>query len=120
MVDVLVVDDDAAITDIIGEALSIEGIPYRTAENGAAALSLIEQRRPGVILLDINMPVMDGVRFCQALDDADARGSIAVVVMTATRDASRYQEQCGADDILGKPFQLDDLYTVVERYLPTS
>ena len=117
MVDVLVVDDDRAITAIISEALALEGIPHRTADNGEAALSLVAKQRPRVILLDINMPVMDGVRFCAALDAEQGREGIAVIVMTATRDAARFQEKCSADDILGKPFQLDDLYAIVDRYI---
>ncbi len=116
MADVLVVDDDATITEMVIDALMLEGIPYRTAGNGQVALRLVSQARPGVILLDINMPVMDGVQFCEALD-RQGRNGIAVVVMTAARDVHRVREQCHADDILGKPFQLDDLYAVIERYL---
>jgi len=114
--DVLVVDDDAAITEMVSEALALEGIPHRTAGSGVTALSLVATDRPRVILLDINMPMMDGIQFCARLDEHGREG-IAVVVMTAARDAARFRDQCGADDVLGKPFHLDDLYAVVERYL---
>lgn len=115
--DVLVVDDDAAITEVVGEALALEGIPYRTAANGRAALALVAERRPRLILLDMNMPVMDGPQFCAALDAGGGRDDIAVVVMTAAQQAARFKLECNADDVLGKPFDLDALYTVVERYL---
>ncbi len=70
-----------------------------------------------MILLDINMPVMDGLQFCRSLDAKQGRDGIAVIIMTAARDAAQYRAACGADGILGKPFQLDDLYSVVDRYI---
>ena len=117
MTDVLIVDDDPAITEMVGEALALEGIPHRAAGNGHEALALLAEHRPRLILLDINMPVMDGVAFCGALDDGQSRDGIALVVMTAARDAQRFREMCAADDVLGKPFHLDDLYAVVRRYM---
>jgi CheY-like chemotaxis protein len=90
------------------------------ATHGAEALARVEERRPAVILLDINMPVMDGPTFCAALDAGPGRSSIAVVLMTAGRDAHRLRDQTAADAVLAKPFSLDDLYTVVERYLAAS
>ena len=117
MPDVLVVDDDAAITEMVSEALALEGIPHRIAANGAEALTQVVEQRPCVILLDINMPVMDGVQFCATLAQTPGRDEIAIIVMTAARDVARFREACGAQDALGKPFHLDELYTLVERYL---
>ena len=114
---VLVVDDDPAIVEVVSEALSMEDIPHRTAANGKEALAAVEAERPDVILLDINMPVMDGVAFCRALDEGPGRDHSAIVVMTAYNQAPRYRVACAADDVLPKPFSLDVLYTVVERYL---
>lgn len=118
--DVLVVDDDVAITEVVCEALAMEGIPFRSAQNGRVALDLVGEHRPGLILLDMNMPVMDGPQFCAALDAGAGRDNIAIVVMTAAQEASRFRAECRADDVLGKPFELDALYAVVERYLPPT
>ena len=115
---VLVVDDDADILDMVTEALALEAIPHRTAADGREALAVVAAERPAVILLDINMPVMDGMAFCRALDDDLGRDGSAVVVMTASTQAPRYREACAADDVLGKPFSLDALYAVVARHLP--
>lgn len=120
MPDVLVVDDDTAIVEMVSEALALEEIPHRTAANGEAALALVAEQRPKVILLDINMPVMDGPQFCQTLEAQQGREGIAIVVMTAAGDAARYRIECAADDVLGKPFHLDDLYSVVERFTSAS
>ncbi len=120
MADVLVVDDDPAIREVISAALSMDAIPHRTADNGAAALTLVAEQLPALVLLDINMPVLDGVRFCRVLEEQGARRGMAVVVMTAAGDAARYEGECGADGRLAKPFDLTDLYAVVDRYLPAS
>ena len=117
MTDVLVVDDDAAIRDFLSEALALADIPCRTAVNGADALRLIAVAAPSVVLLDINMPVMDGVTFCATLDADGGRSGTAIVVMTAGSDARHYARQCRADAFLAKPFGLDALYAVVERHL---
>ena len=117
MGDVLVVDDDPAIVAVVQEALELEAIPHRTARNGREALAAVEAERPAVILLDINMPVMDGIAFCRALDEGPGRRGSAVVVMTASTQARHYRATCAADDVLPKPFSLDRLYAVVERHL---
>ena len=66
------------------------------------------------------MPVMDGIQFCAALDATHGRDATAVVIMTAGREAPRFRDECAADDMLGKPFNLSELYDVVERHLTTA
>ena len=117
MRDILVVDDDVDIAEMVSEALELEDIPCRTVSDGQAALAAIAAERPALILLDMNMPVMDGVQFCRALESSLGRDGSAIVVMTASRDAPGFRDRCGADDVLGKPFSLDDLYAVVQRHL---
>ena len=117
MWDVLVVDDDAGVRDFIGLALEAAGITARTVEHGERALERVAERRPGVILLDRDMPVMSGAAFCDALDATLGRGGTAVVAMTASTWAEQFHDACHADDLLGKPFDLD---TVVRRHLPAD
>ena len=119
MRDVLVVDDDPGVRDFIGVALAAEGIPYRTAEHGQQALAQVAARRPGVILLDRDMPVMDGVQFCDTFDASLGREGTIVIVMTASTQAAQFRDACHADELLAKPFDLDDLYAVVARHLAT-
>ena len=120
MADVLVVDDDPNVRAFIAFALAAEGVPYRTADHGEAALARVAERRPGVILLDLDMPVLDGVRFCAALDARFGRDGTAVVAMTASGQAAQFRDACRADDLLGKPFDLDELYAVIYRQLTAS
>ncbi len=84
-----------------------------TAANGADGLRCTEQFWPGLILLDMRMPVMDGWAFAQALR---ARGAAPpIVVMTAAQDARRWAQEIGATGYLAKPFELHDLIDVVQR-----
>ncbi len=117
MADVLVVDDDPSIVAMVSAALELEDIPQRSAANGKEALAAVKTARPAVILLDMNMPVLDGPGFCQILDADLGRKQTAVVVMTAAGASGHFSALCRADDALGKPFDLDDLYAVVERHL---
>jgi CheY-like chemotaxis protein len=113
--DVLVVDDDPGVRSFIGFALEVEGIPYRTAAHGEQALACVAERRPGVILLDLDMPVLDGLGFCERLDATLGRDGTALVVMTASARAAQFQQRCHADATLSKPFVIEDLYAVVSN-----
>src|SRR5213082_3267968 len=111
---ILVIDDDPAILATVSDALDLEGLPYVTASNGAEALDVLDNnRRPSLVLLDMRMPVLDGWGFMRAVRE---RGlELSVVVMTAAADARRWAREIGAQGVLAKPFELDELLNAVER-----
>ncbi len=111
--DVLVVDDDAAIRDTVAEVLRSEGYAVNTAVNGAEALAAVDVAPPRLVLLDMRMPVLDGWGFVLGLNERGLR--LRVLVLTATQDARRWAEEIGADGYIAKPFDLDDLFSAVER-----
>jgi CheY-like chemotaxis protein len=105
---VLVVDDDPDILDAICDILEGEGYRVARARHGAEALERVEEERPSLILLDLMMPVMDGVAFAQALRRQPHRGSIPIVVISA--DGSWHKAtSVGAAGFLAKPFDIDAL-----------
>ena len=111
---ILVVDDDPAILATVTEALDLEGYPVVTATNGAEALDEIARHRPSLVLLDMRMPVLDGWGFMRAVRE---RGlNLTVVVMTAAADARRWGREIGANGVLAKPFELDELIRAVEGF----
>jgi CheY-like chemotaxis protein len=117
---ILVVDDDPGIVGFLELALVDEGYAVRAAANGREALDQIAQRRPDLILLDMNMPVMDGWEFCNQLRRRDSSVSgIPIVVMTAARDAASRSREVDAQGYLGKPFDLDHLFNTIDSLLPT-
>jgi two-component system chemotaxis response regulator CheY len=112
---VLVVDDDESIRSVVTAALREEGYDVLEATNGAAALEIVRQLYPVVILLDMWMPVMNGwefVRQYRALPGPHA----PIVVMTAAVDARRRGAEIAADGVLAKPFELDSLLDTVASY----
>lgn len=114
---VLVVDDDPAILGFVQMALSDEGYEVVTATNGQRALAEIGKKEPDVILLDLTMPIMNGYEFYEALQNRkNGVSQIPVVIMTAGQRAREAQEELGAAGYLSKPFHLDELVEVVERY----
>jgi CheY-like chemotaxis protein len=110
--EILVVDDDPVLRSTVGEALLERGYRVVEAAEGEAALRRITESEPRLILLDMEMPTMDGWSFARALRERYGR-RIPVIVMTA-RDSSRLRaDEIGANADLGKPFDLERLYEVV-------
>jgi two-component system chemotaxis response regulator CheY len=110
---ILVVDDDPSIRATISEILRMEGYPVEVAANGAEALTTVERSRPGLVLLDMRMPVLDGWGFARGLRERGV--DLPILVMTAAQNARRWAEEIGADGYLAKPFDIDDLLDAVER-----
>jgi CheY-like chemotaxis protein len=115
---ILIVDDDQEIREMLEITLADEGYDVLSAGDGAAALSLLEHSRPGLILLDMRMPVLDGWGFARAY--AGRPGPHApIVVMTAAVDATRWAREVSARAAVAKPFDLNRLLdAVAEHALP--
>lgn len=103
----LVVDDDADIVDLLQYNLIKEGFEVRTAENGKRALEVAKAFQPNLILLDIMMPVMDGVEACRQLREIPALTNSFIVFLTS--HSEEYSEvaafDVGADDFINKPIK---------------
>ena len=112
---VLVVDDDPDIVDFLDAALSDEGYEVLTAVNGAA-LPLAQQARPNVILLDIQMPGMDGVEVSRRLRADPETSAIPIIVMSAADRLDATVRLMPVNDRLAKPFGLRVLFDTVARW----
>jgi two-component system, OmpR family, response regulator MprA len=106
---VLVVDDDPAVSGALNRALRLEGYEVTLAVDGPEALEEIAVRPPEAVILDIGLPVIDGLDVCRRLRAAD---NDTPVLMLTARDAINDRVQgldAGADDYLVKPFALAEL-----------
>jgi CheY-like chemotaxis protein len=112
---ILVVDDDPAIRDVMCDILEMSDYAVRTASNGVEALDEVHRRPPMLVLLDLMMPVMDGWEFLRNCRRASDCASVPVAIMSAARDAASIADELGAQAFLPKPFELDDVLTVVNR-----
>jgi CheY-like chemotaxis protein len=112
---ILVVDDDPGIRGLVDLALSDEGYRVVTAADGAAALEVLAQQLPAIILLDMRMPIMDGWEFARTYR-ARPGPHAPIVVVTAAREATERAAQIAAEGVLPKPFRLAELLAVVATY----
>ena len=111
--EVLVVDDDDAIRTTLCELLEFEGYLVRGAANGRDALQEIDRCCPQLVILDMQMPVMDGWGLACALQ-ADGV-AVPILVLTAAVDGHRRAMEIEAAGWIAKPFEIGPLLAEVER-----
>lgn len=117
---VMIVDDSKTIRRIVKKGLQEMGFQVVTAENGQAALERIHYNAlPHLILSDIDMPVMNGVLFCQAVNQNPELATIPFVVMSARQEMSQVRRMLslGAEAYLFKPFNINELVILIEKLL---
>jgi class 3 adenylate cyclase len=116
---ILVVEDEASIRANLMRLLSLEDFEVAGAENGRAALEVVVQFQPDLILCDVMMPELDGFGVLKALREQEETEAIPLVFLTALddRDNLRRAMGHGADDYITKPFTRDDVLTAVNARL---
>jgi len=111
----LVVEDHAEIREAVSIALELEGYEVRTAEDGRAALAVLERWEPCVIVLDLMMPRMDGWQFRERQLEMEGRSDVPVVVLSAARQTEDEWRRLRAHTIVSKPFEIDALLRAVNE-----
>lgn len=117
---VLVAEDDRAVRDAVERALSFEGYDVITARDGSEALQRVLNESPDLVVLDVMMPIVDGLEACRRLR---ASGSaVPVLMLTARTEVSDRVAglDAGADDYLAKPFALEELLARMRALLRRS
>jgi DNA-binding response OmpR family regulator len=113
---VLVVDDEPSILEFVELGLRYEGFEVELASDGPAALAASAARRPDLIVLDLNLPGMDGLEVCRRLRQAS---DVPIIMLTARGDVDDRVEglEAGADDYLPKPFRFKELLARIRAVL---
>lgn len=117
---ILVVDDEAPVREMIGDALSLAGYKTIAAADGLEALNLLRSTKVDLIVSDINMPKLDGL---QLLENLRAKGdSTPFVLLTASKERPHLSTgfRLGADDFIAKPFGIEELALRVAAILRRS
>lgn len=105
----LIVDDEVEICDFLGSFFEERNYEVKTASSGQAALKLVEQFKPHVVLLDIKMSGMDGTQVLEAIKKKYPRTKVIMVTALETRDKIEECLRLGADNYITKPLSLEYL-----------
>jgi chemosensory pili system protein ChpA (sensor histidine kinase/response regulator) len=117
---VMVVDDSLTVRKITGRLLAREGYHVLTAKDGVEALEQLVEVSPDVMLVDIEMPRMDGFDLTRNVR-ADAKLKSIPIIMITSRIADKhrnYAKEIGVDHYLGKPYDEDELLKLIAGYIP--
>lgn len=111
----LVVDDDDRSRELLRLVLRRAGYRVLAAAEARAAIALLAVERPGAVVADLLMPGMDGLEFCRWLRRQPALESVACVLLTGldTREVREQARAAGADALLTKPFDRDELLAIL-------
>src|SRR5215213_8695374 len=114
---ILVADDDAAIRALLTDLLKGEGYEVIEARTGAEVLAIVDKpEKPDLVLMDVRMPEMAGLDVLRRMRDAGI--GVGVIMMTAYGSSGLAIQsiQLGAYDYLQKPFDVDEVLVILERY----
>jgi chemosensory pili system protein ChpA (sensor histidine kinase/response regulator) len=115
---VMVVDDSLTVRKITSRMLAREGYEVATAKDGVDALQQLQDLKPDCILLDVEMPRMDGFEFTRNVRaDADTRAIPIIMITSRTADKHRnHAIELGVNEYMGKPYQEDQLLALIKQY----
>ena len=116
---VMIVDDEPDVRKIVKFRLKNAGYDVVTASDGREALDLIKKQRPGLILLDLRMPIVDGYEVCRALKADEKLKKIPIIFLTASSGATIKDKTCKykADSYIIKPFEPEELLKKVKKFI---
>jgi DNA-binding response OmpR family regulator len=120
---ILVVDDEPEIVKLVAKLMEARGHLVTIARDGQEALDAVARERPDLIVLDLNLPKLDGFEVCRRLKGADGTKAIPIVMLTAsyvTVDDATRGIGSGADEYVVKPFLREVLIHNVERLLAAA
>lgn len=114
---ILVVDDEQAIRELITEVLNISDFQVSTAADGLEALNLIRKNKFDLILLDVNLPKVDGFAVLEKVRESAPTQPIIMLSARTSKDDVTHGLRLGADDYIRKPFSVEELVLRVENRL---
>ena len=116
----MIVDDEPGVRALLRDTLSIAGFETIEASDGMSALTLLRTNKPALMVIDINMPLMDGFELVERLRSTD--DLTPVLMLTAREDKSEIARglKIGADDYVIKPFGIEELVLRIKAILRRS
>ena len=115
---IMVVDDSLTVRKITGRMLAREGYEVASAKDGVDALQQLQDLKPDCILLDVEMPRMDGFEFARNVRADEGTRDIPIIMITS-RTADKHRNhalELGVNEYMGKPYQEEQLLALIKRY----
>jgi CheY-like chemotaxis protein len=116
---ILIADDEDDIKMILSMYLETCGLRVLTAYDGLDAIERIKESKPDLVLMDIMMPVLDGVEVTRQIKSAEETRDIPIVMLTAAAQSEMVERalKAGAEEYIAKPFEPDRVKEVIDRIL---
>ena len=116
---ILAVDDDEELLNILGRILDMEGYDIVTATDGISAMTLLEERKPDLVILDVIMPGYDGFKVLPLIRQ---RSDVPIIMLTALGEVATLRDavSLGADDYVRKPFRTRELLARIRARLRSA
>jgi len=114
---VLVVDDDPRMCELVRVNLELEGYTVAEADSAEAALAAMAEARPGLVLVDVMMPYVDGWELLRRIEERYGAGTVPVVMFSSKVEAEAQAAVRGAQGFVGRPFDLQQLLDRTKQLL---
>lgn len=117
MAKVLIVDDDPSTVELLSMAVQLQGHSAVPAFCGSDAIERLQEQPVDIVLLDLMMPVMDGIETLETIRTLDGCSNVPVVLVTASTDddLERKTREAGGNGVLRKPVGMDVLASEIDR-----
>ncbi len=112
---IMIADDDPAIVDSLTMMLEYGGYEVTSTLDGATILNT-KSPLPDLLLLDIWMSGEDGKEICKTLKSKKKTKHFPIILLSASQDIEKAVKESGADGYIAKPFQMNDLFAMIEKY----
>jgi len=116
---VLVIEDEPIIAEMISIILEIQGLNVISLSDTSWARDKLLNKEVNLVLLDLNLRGEGGQAFCEYIKGHDDLKHIPVILISANIDIEEIKNQCGADDLIRKPFNIDYFMEKVSHYVET-
>lgn len=114
---ILACDDDIGIVEVIRIVLEEKGYEVKVTSNSEEVYSLIQSKRPDLLLLDLWMPGLRGEEIVKELRADKKTADIPIIIISASRETEIIAKEVGANTFLNKPFDIDKLEEIVDQYI---
>lgn len=118
-INILIVEDNTTNMRVLMDFLSEEGYNFLVAQDGSKGVKVALRKKPDLILLDINLPELNGYEVCRQIRNSEDAKNIPIVFMSALskKETEHLALEAGGDDYLPKPFQKEEVLAMVKNHL---